>query len=122
MKSQIHVISIIGLLMLLFYVNIPPEDGSIPNQNNAISYNITVNETVILTDENGNEVGSITSEYNQTIVQEEPQEKKSSLGSLQHLGDVVWPSHPLGGWVVIFLLFYFIALPLLQKIQGRIRF
>lgn len=124
MASTSQIMLFLALLLLLFYINIPPDNLSAflsPQKTNTTvlaPYNITVNQTTIFKTPEGVELGSVTKQEIKTITPEQPQ--ASFTSSITNLGAQVWPSQPTGGWVIIIIVAYFLLWPLLKFIKELI--
>lgn len=130
MNKQIQVGIIFILLAALFFVNIPPPEGSDvgggeqvqEQQLNLTPYTIQINETVNITNFEGKVVDTKVVAVNKTIIPEIPEEEKETniLTIFSNLGGTLWPSSPAGGWIIIFLTVYFVIIPILRWIKELI--
>ena len=124
---------ILVLLSILFFVNIPLSNIEkiktklTGNDVNQTSLNLTpfvqlTNRTTIFVDDSGKEIGSVTQQYNETIIPEVPKQTTDIKTTISKLGEKLYPSNPLIGWVIIGLVAYFIILPLLKWLKELIGF
>lgn len=134
MISQNRWFVILILLAVLFFVNIPPNIEQLTeklmqkteSQNttpiNLSSYNQTINKTVIFINEQGQEIGRITQQYNETIIPEAPKQTTDIKTTVSNLGGRIWPSNPTVGFIILLLVAYFVVWPILKYIKELIGF
>lgn len=133
--KQSQILLSLALLSILFYINIPPspEDlstllgeqqlsssSNISPPQNLSPYNISVIEETNITDASGKVIGSVTKEFNKTIIPELPQEEKTTTSSIIGIGKNIWPSNPMGGLIFLAVIGYLVVWPILKWLKSFI--